>query len=49
MRAYLSTLLPKVLDGSPYPGTAFDREVPLAEAAHALMDTRQAIKVMLRP
>lgn len=51
VRAYLEQALPQVLDGTIDPGRVFDREMPLAEAAEAyrLMDSRQALKVLLRP
>lgn len=48
-RAYLSRLLPRVLDGTVRPGRVFDAEVPLADVAGAYqaMDQRQSLKVML--
>ncbi len=51
VRAYIDRLLPGVLDGSVDPGAVFDRDLPLDEApeAYRLMDTREALKVMLRP
>lgn len=51
VRAYLGTLLPRVLDGTINPGLVFDDELPLAEAAGAYrrMDARESIKVLLRP
>ncbi len=51
VRAYLEQALPQVLDGTIDPGRVFDREMPLAEAAEAyrLMDSREALKVLLRP
>ncbi|AQA05079.1 IMP dehydrogenase [Mycobacterium sp. MS1601] len=50
VRDYMAELLPEVLDGRIEPGRVFDQELPLTEAprAYALMDQRQAIKVMLR-
>lgn len=51
VRNYISELLPEVLDGRLRPGSVFDLELPLAEVAdaYAAMDTRRAIKVLLRP
>jgi len=51
VRAYIERLLPGVLDGSVDPGAVFDRELPLDDAAEAyrLMDSREALKVLLRP
>lgn len=50
-RAYIEQLLPEVLDGTLTPGDVFDRELPLEEApeAYRAMDSREAIKVLLRP
>ena len=50
-RHYLDVLLPKVLDGTIEPGKVFDRTVLLDDLADAyeLMDSRQAIKVLVRP
>jgi threonine dehydrogenase-like Zn-dependent dehydrogenase len=51
VRAYIDRLLPGILDGTVDPGRVFDVELPLSEAAegYALMDRREALKVMLRP
>jgi len=51
VRNYVDELLPEVLDGRIRPGRVFDLELPLAEAAeaYAAMDSRRAIKVLLRP
>jgi len=51
VRAYVDEVLPRVLDGTIRPGRVFDRELPLSEAAEAyrLMDSREALKVLLRP
>lgn len=51
VRAYLEDGIAQVLAGEIDPGRVFDRELPLAEAAEAyrLMDTREALKVALRP
>ncbi len=51
VRAYLDELLPEVLDGRLDASPVFDLELPLAKAAEAYdaMDTRMAIKVLLRP
>lgn len=51
VRAYIDRLLPGILDGSVNPGAVFDVELPLDDAAegYALMDRREALKVMLRP
>lgn len=50
-RAYLEQLLPTVLDGTVQPGKVFDRTVSLEETpdAYAAMDSRAALKVMVRP
>ncbi|GAB3385165.1 zinc-dependent alcohol dehydrogenase family protein [Humibacter soli] len=50
-RHYLDVLLPEVLDGKIQPGKVFDRTVALEDVASAyeLMDSRQAIKVLVRP
>ncbi|OZB87970.1 MAG: IMP dehydrogenase, partial [Microbacterium sp. 14-71-5] len=50
-RAYIETLLPKVLDGSIHPGRVFDRAVALPDIATAYqaMDDREALKVLVRP
>ncbi|WP_435591349.1 zinc-binding dehydrogenase [Nocardia sp. bgisy118] len=51
VRAYIDALLPGVLDGSVEPGKVFDRETGLDEIAEAYraMDTRTALKVLVRP
>ena len=51
VRAYLPDLLRDVLAGEIHPGLVFDRELPLEQAAeaYALMDRREAVKVLLRP
>jgi threonine dehydrogenase-like Zn-dependent dehydrogenase len=51
VRAYLPELLSDVLDGSIDPGRVFDLELPLERVpdAYAAMDSRSAVKVMLRP
>ncbi|QHC60418.1 alcohol dehydrogenase catalytic domain-containing protein [Rathayibacter sp. VKM Ac-2760] len=51
VRAYLEQVLPQVLDGTIDPGRVFDRELPLADIAegYRLMDTREALKVLIRP
>ncbi|MFC5381482.1 zinc-binding dehydrogenase [Aquipuribacter nitratireducens] len=51
VRAYLPTLLPKVLDGALRPGAVFDTELPLEQApeAYRRMDARESVKVLLRP
>ena len=51
VRAYLEAAIPKVLDATIDPGRVFDRELPLDEIAEAyrLMDSREALKVLIRP
>lgn len=51
IRAYLEAAIPQVLDGTIDPGRVFDRELPLADIAEAyrLMDSREALKVLIRP
>lgn len=51
VRAYLEDGIAQVLAGQIEPGLVFDRELPLAQAAEAyrLMDSREALKVALRP
>lgn len=51
VRAYIERLLPGVLDGSVDAGAVFDRELALEDApeAYRLMDSREALKVLLRP
>jgi len=50
-RAYLPDLLDLVLDRRINPGLVFDLQLPLSEVAeaYAAMDSRRAIKSMLRP
>ncbi len=51
VRAYLEAGIADVLAGEIEPGRVFDIELPLTAAAEAyrLMDTREALKVALRP
>ena len=51
VRAYLEAAIPQVLDGTIHPGRVFDRELPLSDIAEAyrLMDSREALKVLIRP
>ncbi|HEX7717818.1 MAG TPA: alcohol dehydrogenase catalytic domain-containing protein [Marmoricola sp.] len=51
VRAYLETAIDQVLAGEIDPGRVFDRELPLDQASEAyrLMDSREALKVALRP
>ncbi|MFZ2166188.1 MAG: alcohol dehydrogenase catalytic domain-containing protein [Propionibacteriaceae bacterium] len=51
VRAYLEDALADVLAGRINPGRVFDRTVSLEDApeAYRLMDSRQALKVMLKP
>jgi len=51
VRAYLDAAIPQILDRTIDPGRVFDRELPLTDIAEAyrLMDTREAIKVLIRP
>ena len=51
VRAYIEQVLPQVLDGTINPGRVFDREMPLENIAEAyrLMDSREALKVLIRP
>lgn len=51
VRAYIEQVLPQVLDGTIDPGRVFDRELPLDEIAegYRLMDSREALKVLIRP
>jgi threonine dehydrogenase-like Zn-dependent dehydrogenase len=51
VRAYVPTLLERVLDGRIDPGRVFDLTLPLDEVAqgYRAMDERRAIKVLLRP
>ncbi|GAA4922921.1 zinc-binding dehydrogenase [Actinomycetospora succinea] len=50
-RAYIDTLLPKVLDGSIEPGKVFDRTVGLdgVPDGYRAMADREALKVLVRP
>ncbi|MFC7755009.1 zinc-binding dehydrogenase [Tsukamurella soli] len=50
-RAYIDTLLPRVLSGDVDPGRVFDAEVPLADVArgYQAMDSRSALKVLVTP
>ena len=50
-RAYIETLMPDVLAGRVDPGCVFDREVTLDQTPQGYkdMDTRQALKVLVRP
>jgi threonine dehydrogenase-like Zn-dependent dehydrogenase len=50
-RAYIERLLPGVLDGTVQPGKVFDRTVSLEQTpqAYVAMDTREALKVMVKP
>ncbi len=51
VRRFLPDLMDRVATGRIQPGKVFDLELPLADAAegYRAMDTRQAIKVLLRP
>ncbi len=51
VRAYLEQAVEDVTSGTINPGLVFDERLPLGEAARAyqLMDSRQALKVMLDP
>lgn len=51
VRAYIEQVLPQVPAGTIDPGRVFDRELPLADIAEAyrLMDSREALKVLVRP
>jgi threonine dehydrogenase-like Zn-dependent dehydrogenase len=50
-RAYIETLMPDILAGHIDPGRVFDREVTLDQTPQGYkdMDTRQALKVLVRP
>jgi threonine dehydrogenase-like Zn-dependent dehydrogenase len=50
-RAYITTLLPDILDGTVDPGKVFDREIGIDEvpAGYQAMDDRTALKVLIRP
>ncbi|MFD6166031.1 alcohol dehydrogenase catalytic domain-containing protein [Oerskovia sp. NPDC060287] len=51
VRAYIEAAIPQVLAGEIDPGQVFDAEVSLDDVAEAyrLMDTREALKVIVRP
>lgn len=51
VRAYIEELLPDVLDGRIQPGRVFDRTIGLRETpeGYRAMDTREALKVLIRP
>jgi threonine dehydrogenase-like Zn-dependent dehydrogenase len=51
VRAYIELLLPDVLEGRVDPGKVFDRTIGLDEVpdGYRAMDSREAIKVMVRP
>lgn len=51
VRAYLEAAIPQVINGMINPGKVFDRVLPLGEIAEAyrLMDSREALKVLIRP
>jgi Threonine dehydrogenase and related Zn-dependent dehydrogenases len=51
VRAYIEQVMPQVLDGTINPGRVFDRELPLDDIAegYRLMDSREALKVLIRP
>jgi threonine dehydrogenase-like Zn-dependent dehydrogenase len=51
VRWFLPDLIDRVWNGQIRPGKVFDLELPLTDAAegYRAMDTRQAIKVLLRP
>jgi len=51
VRAYLEAAIPQVLRGEIDPGQVFDAEVSLDDVAegYRLMDTREALKVLVRP
>jgi threonine dehydrogenase-like Zn-dependent dehydrogenase len=50
-RAYISTLLPDILDGTVEPGKVFDREMGMGQVpdGYKAMDDRTALKVLIRP
>ncbi|WP_194927733.1 zinc-binding dehydrogenase [Catenulispora pinisilvae] len=50
-RAYISTLLPDILDGTVNPGKVFDQQISLDQtpAGYQAMDNRSALKVLIRP
>ena len=51
VRRFLPDLMDRIWERKINPAKVFDLELPLAEAAdgYRAMDTRQAIKVLLRP
>ncbi|GII97882.1 threonine dehydrogenase-like Zn-dependent dehydrogenase [Sediminihabitans luteus] len=51
VRAYIEDAIPLVLDGTIDPGAVFDAEVSLDDTAegYRLMDSREALKVLVRP
>lgn len=51
VRAYLEQAIPLVLNGTINPGLVFDRVLPLEQTprGYALMDDREALKVMIQP
>ena len=51
VRAYIEAAIPQVLDGEIEPGRVFDAETSLDDVAEAyrLMDSREALKVLVRP
>lgn len=51
IRAYLEAALPQVLDETINRGQVFDRELPLSgiAGAYRLMNSREALKVLIRP
>lgn len=50
-RAYISELLPEVLNGTIQPGRVFDRTIGLSETpeGYRLMNDREALKVLIKP
>lgn len=50
-RAYITELMPDILDGKIQPGLVFDRTVSLEEVpdGYRAMASRQALKVLIRP
>ncbi|MFF3063508.1 zinc-binding dehydrogenase [Oerskovia sp. NPDC057915] len=51
VRAYIEAAIPRVLSEEIDPGRVFDADLPLADVAEAyrLMDSREALKVIVRP
>ena len=51
VRAYIEAAIPQVLGGEIEPGRVFDAETSLDDVAEAyrLMDSREALKVLVRP